>query len=122
MLFANCAVIFVMTVLMNAVSIIWIIAEDAQKSAAHAQKNAQELSAPGAVSLKELTRKAAREVEREAILKVLEANQWNRKRAACVLNISYRALLYKLKDTGMVPAPSSSNRMEARRGVNTAAI
>ncbi|PYY19654.1 MAG: sigma-54-dependent Fis family transcriptional regulator [Acidobacteria bacterium] len=88
----------------------------------NAQKNAQELSAPGAVSLKELTRKAAREVEREAILKVLEANQWNRKRAACVLNISYRALLYKLKDTGMVPAPSSSNRMEARRGVNTAAI
>lgn len=61
----------------------------------------QALSEPGAVSLKEMTRKAVRELERDAILKVLQANQWNRKRAACVLNISYRALLYKIKDAGM---------------------
>ncbi|MFL6439658.1 MAG: sigma 54-interacting transcriptional regulator [Terriglobales bacterium] len=83
---------------------------------------AQELSEPGAVSLKELTRKAVRELEHEAILRVLQANQWNRKRAACVLNISYRALLYKLKDTGMAAAPKSGNRVEARRAANTAAV
>jgi|SRR6185437_6400393 len=61
----------------------------------------QTLYEPGAVSLKEMTRKAVRELERDAILKALQANQWNRKRAACVLNISYRALLYKIKDAGM---------------------
>ena len=64
-----------------------------------------ELSAPGGISLKQLTRNAVRELEREAILKALEANHWNRKRAACVLNISYRALLYKLKEAGVVPSP-----------------
>jgi len=37
-------------------------------------------------------------------LKVLHANKWNRRRAACALNISYRALLYKLKDVGMAAA------------------
>jgi hypothetical protein len=41
MLFANCAVTFVMPVLMNAVLMIWIIAEDAQKSAGRVLKNAQ---------------------------------------------------------------------------------
>ena len=67
-----------------------------------AQKSGpQILSEPGAVSLKDITKKAVRELERDAILKVLQANQWNRRRAACVLNISYRALLYKIKDAGM---------------------
>ena len=32
---------------------------------------------------------------------MLEANQWNRKKAARALNISYRALLYKLKEAGL---------------------
>src|SRR5579864_6140411 len=61
----------------------------------HARKQiTPELSASGAIPLKELTRNAVRELEREAILRVLQANHWNRKRAACALNISYRALLY----------------------------
>ena len=68
------------------------------------EQNTKQLSSPGAVSLKELTKKAVRELEREAILKVLHANKWNRRRAACALNISYRALLYKLKDVGMAAA------------------
>ena len=81
----------------------------------------QELSEPGAVSLKEITRKAVRELERDAILKVLEANHWNRKRAACVLNISYRALLYKLKDAGMAGATPGESRLATRRTANTVA-
>ena len=52
MLFAYCAVIFVMPVLMNAVSIIWIIAEDVQKSAAHAQKNVQVWQQPKRYTIK----------------------------------------------------------------------
>jgi len=34
---------------------------------------------------------------------VVQANNWNRKRAAKLLNISYRALLYKRKDAGVPP-------------------
>ncbi len=55
----------------------------------------------GTLSLKELTRKAARELERKVILKVLEANNWNRRRSARELNISYRALIYKIRQAGL---------------------
>ena len=51
----------------------------------------------GEVSLKQITRQAVRQVERKVILKMVEASNWNRKRAAKRLNISYRALLYKLQ-------------------------
>ena len=50
-----------------------------------------------------ISRKAAQAAEREAILKALEETQWNRLRAAKLLNISYRALLYKIKDAGLEP-------------------
>jgi two-component system response regulator AtoC len=52
------------------------------------------------VSLKEITRQALRTLEMKIILNTLQANQGNRRRTARVLNISYRALLYKLKDAG----------------------
>jgi two-component system response regulator AtoC len=50
------------------------------------------------VSLKDISRKAAHAAERDAILKALEETRWNRLRAAKLLNISYRSLLYKIKD------------------------
>ncbi|MGH9641024.1 MAG: sigma 54-interacting transcriptional regulator [Terriglobales bacterium] len=53
------------------------------------------------VALKEITRAAARDVEREVILKTLQANGWNRRRAARALKISYRALMYKMKGVEM---------------------
>jgi two-component system response regulator AtoC len=59
------------------------------------------------ISLKEISKQAARQVERKVILKVVEANGWNRRRAAKMLNISYRALLYKLKEVGV---PSDRRR------------
>jgi DNA-binding NtrC family response regulator len=52
---------------------------------------------PEGLPLKEATRLAARLVERELILKALSRTRWNRKRAAQELQISYKALLYKLK-------------------------
>ena len=58
----------------------------------------------GSVSLKKLTKQASQELERRVILRVLQENHWNRKRTAQVLKISYRALLYKLKDAGLVPS------------------
>src|SRR6202008_2099774 len=59
--------------------------------------------APGngkGVSLKAASRAASNEAERELILKVLTRTRWNRRRAAAELQISYKALLYKLKQIG----------------------
>jgi len=64
----------------------------------------------GNISLKTVTRQAVRELERKIILKVLQANNWNRKRAARALNISYRALLYKMQDAEL---PGGRVRVDA---------
>jgi two-component system response regulator AtoC len=53
------------------------------------------------VSLKDIARKAALAAERDAIWAVLEHTAWNRVRAAKALRISYRALLYKMKQVGL---------------------
>ena len=66
----------------------------------------------GEVSLKQITRQAVRQVERKVILKMVEASNWNRKRAAKRLNISYRALLYKLKEAGV---PSERRKAQAAK-------
>jgi DNA-binding NtrC family response regulator len=52
------------------------------------------------ISLKDAARAASREAERELILHVLARTRWNRRRAAEELQISYKALLYKLKQIG----------------------
>ncbi len=52
------------------------------------------------ISLKEAGKAASREAEKELILKVLNKTRWNRRRAAQELQISYKALLYKLKQIG----------------------
>ena len=44
---------------------------------------------------------AAREAERELILRMLTRTRWNRKEAAEILGISYKALLYKIKENGL---------------------
>jgi len=49
------------------------------------------------VSLKQASRAASREKEKEVILRALDRTRWNRRRAAQELQISYKALLYKLK-------------------------
>lgn len=53
------------------------------------------------LSLKQAARAASRQVEKELILKVLTRTHWNRKRAAQHLQISYKALLYKLRQMGL---------------------
>ncbi|HZO99717.1 MAG TPA: sigma-54 dependent transcriptional regulator [Terriglobia bacterium] len=55
----------------------------------------------GTMPLKKLTQEAVGELERRVILKALQANHWNRKLAARDLKISYRALLYKIKQAGL---------------------
>jgi two-component system response regulator AtoC len=52
------------------------------------------------ISLKAASRAASREAEKELILNTLTRTRWNRRRAAEQLQISYKALLYKLKQIG----------------------
>jgi two-component system response regulator AtoC len=60
-----------------------------------------EISFDGPISLKKMTRQCVRELERKVILKVLQQHHWNRKQSARTLGISYRALLYKIRDAGL---------------------
>lgn len=61
----------------------------------HSPENGERLS------LKQTSREASRHAEKELILKVLEKTHWNRKRAAQQLQVSYKALLYKLRQMGL---------------------
>jgi two-component system response regulator AtoC len=54
-----------------------------------------------ASSLKAAARAASRQAERELISRALNRTHWNRKKAAQELQISYKALLYKLKQLGL---------------------
>jgi two-component system response regulator AtoC len=60
-----------------------------------------DISFDGPISLKKLTRQCVHELESKVILKVLQRHHWNRKQAARTLGISYRALLYKIRDAGL---------------------
>jgi DNA-binding NtrC family response regulator len=53
------------------------------------------------VSLKDIARQAALRAEREAIGAMLSRTNWNKRKAAARLQISYKALLYKIKDCGL---------------------
>ena len=53
--------------------------------------------------LKEMVRNLKNGAEMEVIAQVLEETAWNRKRAATKLNISYKALLYKIRQYDIRP-------------------
>jgi len=56
------------------------------------------IATPLTGSLKDIARSAARLAERELIYRTLQHTRWNRREAAEILGISYKALLYKIKD------------------------
>jgi len=60
------------------------------------------------MSLKEIGKRAAMLAEREAILAMLQRTAWNKRKAAAKLRISYKALLYKIKESGIVDPRSSA--------------
>ncbi|MGO9270296.1 MAG: sigma-54 interaction domain-containing protein [Terriglobia bacterium] len=89
-------------------------------------RSVEEMFGHGPFSLKVATRQAVRELERTIILRMLQENHWNRKQTARSLKISYRALLYKIKEAGLPPkrlpswptaveAGSEKKRNEAKR-------
>jgi two-component system, NtrC family, response regulator AtoC len=57
----------------------------------------------GDFSLKKFSKQASQQAEHHLILEALRQTRWNRKRAAEMLGISYRALLYKIKEAGLPP-------------------
>ncbi|HEY5658806.1 MAG TPA: sigma-54 dependent transcriptional regulator [Myxococcota bacterium] len=57
----------------------------------------------GEVPLREVGRRAALQAEREAIDRVLHYTNWNRKRAAELLGVSYKTLLQKIRGCGLEP-------------------
>jgi len=63
--------------------------------------------------LKSLARNAKDEAEGEAIRQALEQTNWNRKRAAAVLQISYKALLYKIRQYGIAEGGKSHHKLSA---------
>jgi DNA-binding NtrC family response regulator len=63
--------------------------------------------------LKSLARSAKDEAEAEAIAKALDETNWNRKQAAVLLQISYKALLYKIRQYGIAQQHKSTHRLSA---------
>jgi two-component system, NtrC family, response regulator AtoC len=59
-----------------------------------------------AAGLKSVARSAKDEAEALAITRALEQTNWNRKQAAALLQISYKALLYKIRQYGIAEAKS----------------
>src|SRR2546430_3710259 len=57
--------------------------------------------AEGSIPLKRIARQAGRAMSRGLILRALQANHWNRRRTARDLKISYRTLLYEIREIGL---------------------
>jgi two-component system response regulator AtoC len=88
------------------------LAEELVPSTASSLTSEIDLANP--VSLKEITRAATQDLERQIILKVLQANGWSRRKTAKWLNISYRSLLYKLQETQVGGKASKPSRATAK--------
>ena len=71
-------------------------------------------SSSGHGGLKALVRSLKDDAEAREIQRALDDSNWNRKVAAMDLNISYKALLYKIKQHGLSPAGSRESRLRAK--------
>jgi len=67
----------------------------------------------GGGGLKSLARSAKDEAEAEAIAKALDETNWNRKQAAALLQISYKALLYKIRQYGIAQQNKTAHKLSA---------
>ncbi len=79
-----------------------------QELASHTRPEDAEKPASAPNDLKQLVRGVKDEAETEAITRALEQTNWNRKDAARLLNISYKALLYKIRQYGIEEQAANS--------------
>jgi two-component system, NtrC family, response regulator AtoC len=68
-------------------------------------------AADGTIPLKRIAKQAIREMEGNLILNALREHKWNRRKAAEALNISYRALIYKIREAGLSPKGNRNRRL-----------
>ncbi len=80
---------------------------------AHFQPTAPRNGSEPVGGLKGLARSAKDEAEAEAIAKALEETNWNRKQAAVLLQISYKALLYKIRQYGIAQQNKNAHKLSA---------
>ncbi|HEX8802191.1 MAG TPA: helix-turn-helix domain-containing protein, partial [Terriglobales bacterium] len=89
----------------------YLVLGDEQAAITQLERNlVPELTPPFAVrvepqgsDLKQMVKSLKNGAEMEAIANALEESGWNRKRAARILNISYKALLYKIRQYDIRP-------------------
>jgi two-component system response regulator AtoC len=65
------------------------------------ERNDRRFDPPDKATLKEVSKIAQRNAEKDLIERVLQQTRWNRRKAAQILDISYKALLYKIKECGL---------------------
>jgi len=65
--------------------------------------------AAGDSPILEQVTKAKHQAETDAILAALNATRWNRKQAAALLKVDYKALLYKMKKLGVESGSTASD-------------
>jgi DNA-binding NtrC family response regulator len=75
----------------------------------------------GGAILEQVT-KAKQLAETDAILSALNSTRWNRKQAAALLKIDYKALLYKMKKLGVEDKPVRYSAETPARAAMTASI
>jgi len=92
-----------------------VIQESTRRRTTAAQYGSNEANG---LPLKRIAKEATRDMERSLILEALRANQWNRRKAAVALKISYRALIYKIRDAGLL----SRRQGMLAEGANTKAV
>jgi len=78
-----------------------VLAELEDRKTANANGNGFHLPPVTDFNLKKYSKAASQQAEHHLILEALKSTRWNRKRAAELLGISYRALLYKIKEAGL---------------------
>jgi len=83
-----------------------------ESNGTHGAATGRDSMAQPAGGLKSLARSAKDEAEAEAITRALEQTNWNRKQAAVLLKISYKALLYKIRQYG-IAEPNGHHRLSA---------
>jgi transcriptional regulator with PAS, ATPase and Fis domain len=89
----------------------YLVLGDEQAAIAELERNVVPESTPASAprveppnpDLKQMVRSLKNGAEMEAIANALEESGWNRKRAASILNISYKALLYKIRQYDIRP-------------------
>jgi two-component system response regulator AtoC len=91
--------------LSNGIARFVLVGAEPTPEAGKPAKNAGAFKTPSQTSdtvpLKNLAKSAIKEMERNVILEALRAHQWNRRKTARALKISYRSLIYKIRDAGL---------------------